>query len=170
MPVQFPSLVVVKFGVGRFLLTKAKVAASLAPPHSILNRCSVSTVKRALPTCTTASGLGPGSCLVAEVETVSGNRTTNAISQRERKEAIQYITWLSACSAWVEETHPQRVAINKLCKLKNKNRQRWVKIQQVSVNLEVEGWQLLAAWQHCLTLWGCVPCKWKIKSALYMSY
>ena len=61
MTVQFPSLLVVNFGVGRFLLTKAKVAASLAPPHSILTRCSVSTVKRALPTCTTASELGLGS-------------------------------------------------------------------------------------------------------------
>ena len=38
MMVQFPSLLVVNFGVGRFLLTKAKVAASLAPPHSILTR------------------------------------------------------------------------------------------------------------------------------------
>ena len=61
MTVQFPSLLVVNFGVGRFLLTKAKVAAPLAPPHSILTRCSVSTVKRALPTCTTASELELGS-------------------------------------------------------------------------------------------------------------
>ena len=54
MTVQLPSLVVENFGVGRFLLTKAKVAASLAPPHSILIRCSVRTVKRAFPACTTA--------------------------------------------------------------------------------------------------------------------
>ena len=81
MTVQLPSLLVVNFGEGRFLLTKAKVATSLAPPHSILMRCSVSTVKRALPACTTAAGLGLGSFPVAADTTMKMRKYTALVKR-----------------------------------------------------------------------------------------
>ena len=61
MTVQSPSLLVLNCGVGRFLLMKANVAASLVSPHSIRMRLLVRTVKRACPTSTTEPGFGFGS-------------------------------------------------------------------------------------------------------------
>ena len=60
MRVAGPSLLTLKDGVGRSLLTKVNVAASLAPPHSIRTSRSVSTVKRASPICTTLLEFGLG--------------------------------------------------------------------------------------------------------------
>ena len=59
-PLGSVSVVCWYFGAGRFLFINVNVAASTVCPHSIRTSLSVSKVKRALPTVTTADGFGRG--------------------------------------------------------------------------------------------------------------